>query len=102
MSEDVLSRAERINLLLQSWKERIAGQKPKILYDVIDLLAENPFWSTKKISERLQVAFTTAQRAINVLVEKEVLSQVDNAQRGRVFCANAIMKILDEPPKIKL
>lgn len=102
MSEDVLSRAERINLLLQSWKERIAGQKPKILFDVIDLLAENPFWSMKKISERLQVAFTTAQRAINVLVEKEVLSQVDNAQRGRVFCANAIMKILDEPPKIKL
>jgi Fic family protein len=101
MSEDVLSRAERINLLLQSWKERIAGQKPKILFDVIDLLAENPFWSTKKISERLSVAFTTAQRAINVLVEKEVLSQVDNAQRGRVFCANAIMKILDEPPKIK-
>jgi len=101
MSEDVLSRTERINLLLQSWKERVAGQKPKILFDVIDLLAENPFWSTKKISERLQVAFTTAQRAINVLVEKEVLSQVDNAQRDRVFCANAIMKILDEPPKIK-
>ena len=100
MSEDVLSRAERINLLLQSWKERIAGQKPKILFDVIDLLAENPFWSTKKISERLQVAFTTAQRTINLLVEKEVLSQVDNAQRGRVFCANVIMKILDEPPKI--
>lgn len=101
MSEDVLSRAERINLLLQSWKEKVAGQKPKILFDVIDLLAENPFWSTKMISERLQVAFTTAQRAVNVLVEKEVLSQVDNAQRGRVFCANAIMKILDEPPKIK-
>jgi Fic family protein len=101
MSEDVLSRAERINLLLQGWKERTAGQKPKILFGVIDLLAENPFWSTKMISERLQVAFTTAQRAINVLVEKEVLSQVDNAQRGRVFCANAIMKILDEPPKIK-
>jgi len=102
MSEDVLSRTERINLLLQSWKERTAGQKPKILFDVIDLLAENPFWSTKMISERLQVAFTTVQRAINVLVGKEVLSQVDNAQRGRVFCANAIMKILDEAPKIKL
>jgi Fic family protein len=101
MSEDVLSRAERINLLIQSWKERTAGQKPKILFDVIDLLAENPFWSIKKISERLQVAFTTAQRAINVLVENGVLFQVDNAQRDRVFCANAIMKILDEPPKIQ-
>jgi hypothetical protein len=36
-----------------------------------------------------------------VLVEKEVLFQVDDAQRDRVFCANAIMKILDEPPKLK-
>ena len=101
MSEDVLSRAEKINLLLQSWRGKIAGQKPKILLDVIELLAENPFWSTKKLSECLQVAFTTAQRAINVLVEQRILSQVDNAQRDRVFCATAIMKILDEPPKIK-
>jgi len=37
----------------------------------------------KKLSECLGVAFTTAQRAINVLVEKGVLSQVDNAQRDR-------------------
>jgi len=101
MSEDVLSRAEKINLLLQSWRGKIAGQKPKVLLDVIELLAENPFWSTKKLSKRLQVAFTTAQRAINALVKKGVLSQMDNAQRDRVFCAAAIMKILDEPPKIK-
>jgi Fic family protein len=101
MSEDVLSRAEKINLLLQSWRKRIAGEKPKILLDVIELLAENPFWNTKKLSERLQVAFTTAQRAINMLVERGILSQVDNAQRDRVFCATAIMKILDELPKIK-
>jgi Fic family protein len=101
MSEDVLSRAERINLLLDRWREQIAGQKPKILFDAIDLLAENPFWTVKKLSERLKVAFTTAQRTINVLVEGGILSQVDNAQRDRVFCATAIMKILDEPPKIK-
>ena len=101
MSEDVLSRAEKINLLLQSWRNKIAGEKPKILLDVIELLAENPFWNTKKLSERLQVAFTTAQRAINVLVERGILFQVDNAQRDRVFCATAIMKILDELPKIK-
>ncbi len=101
MSEDVLSRAEKINLLLEEWRKKIAGQKPKILVDAIELLAENPFWTTKKLSERLQVAFTTAQRAINVLVEQRILSQVDNAQRDRVFCATAIMKILDEAPKIR-
>ena len=100
MSEDALSRAERINLLIQNWREKIAGQKPKILFDVIGLLAENPFWTTKKIAERLEVAFTTAQRAINLLQEKQIISQIDQAQRDKVFCATAIMGILDEVPKI--
>ena len=50
MSEDVLGRAEKINLLLQSWRKKIAGEKPKILVDTIELLAENPFWNTKKLS----------------------------------------------------
>lgn len=100
MSEDALNRAERINLLIQNWRKEIAGQKPKILFDVIGLLAENPFWTTKKIAERFDVAFTTAQRTINLLQEKQIISQIDQAQRDRVFCATAIMDILDEAPKI--
>ncbi len=100
MSGDVLRRAEKINSLLCAWKEKINGQKPKVLLDVVDLLAENPYWTVKKLSERLQVAFTTAQRAINVLREEGMLSQVDNAQRDRVFCATALKDILDEQPEI--
>ena len=101
MSEDVLDRAERINLLLEKWKKEVAGRKPKILMNAVELLAENPFWTAKKLSERMQVAFTTAQRSINVLVEQKILFQVDKVQRDRVFVAKAIMKIFDEPPKIK-
>ena len=101
MSEDALSRAERINLLVQNWREKMAGQKPKILFEVIGLLAENPFWTIRKISERLDVAFTTAQRAVNVLCKNHIVSQTDDAQRDRVFCAKAIMDILDEIPKVK-
>lgn len=101
MSEDVLGRAERINSLLARWKQKIAGRKPKVLPDVVDLLAENPYWTARNLSERLKVAFTTAQRAIDVLVKEGILSQADDAQRDRVFFAASIMKILDEPPKIK-
>jgi len=99
-SEDALSKAKRINLLIKNWREKTAGQKPKILFDAIDLLAENPFWTTKKIAQRLNVAFTTAQRAIDVLQEKNIISPTDQARRGRVFCATAIMNILNEAPKI--
>ena len=101
MSEDVLSRAERINLLLQQWRESLAGRKPKILYEVIGLLAENPFWTTKKLAERLSVAFTTAQRAVKQLEAAQVISQASDGPRDRVYCANAIMQILDEPAKTR-
>jgi Fic family protein len=101
MSEDVLSKTERINLLIQNWRQENAGQKPKILFDLIGLFAENPFWTANGITERLNVAFTTAQRAISLLEEKQIVSQTDKAQRDRVYCATAIMNILDEAPKIK-
>jgi Fic family protein len=101
MSEDVIGRAERINGLIQTWRKKTAGQKPKVLPDAIGLLAENPFWTVKKLAQRLNVAYTTAQRAINVLTENNIVSQTDNVQRDRLFCAKAIMDILDEPPKIR-
>ena len=100
MSEDALSRAERINSLLQNWREQVSGQKPKVLFEVIGLLAENPYWTIKKIAERLNVAYTTAQRAINLLQEKQIIAQTDNAERDRVFCAREILDILNEDPKI--
>jgi Fic family protein len=101
MSEDALSRAERINQLIQDWREKVAGQKPKILFDVVGLFAENPFWTTQKIAQRLNVAFTTAQKSIKLLQDKRILIQTDDAQRDRVFYAKAVMDILDETPEIR-
>jgi len=44
---------------------------------------------------------TTGQRAICLLQEKHIISQIDESQRDKVFCATAIMDILNETPKIK-
>ena len=101
MSEDVLSRTARINLLLAKWQNMISGRAPRILPDLVDLLAENPYWTAKGIARRLNVAFTTAQRAIRVLEEHGVLIAQGKAKRDRVFCARQIMDILDEPAKIE-
>lgn len=44
------------------------------------------------------MAFTTAQRGVEKLVAAGVLKQIDTAKRNRLFCAQAVMDILDEPP----
>ena len=100
MSEDALSRAERINALLARWRQTVAGGGTKVPLDLMELLAENPYWTINKAAERLGVAYTTAQRAVERLVAADVLHQTGDARRDRVYCATQIMSILDEPPAI--
>jgi len=97
MSEDVLGRAERIDALLSGWRRSVSGTSSATPAALVDLLAENPFWTVKKVAQRLKVAFTTAQRAVERLEKMSVLAQVSGAKRGRVYCSRQIMDILDEP-----
>ena len=100
-SEDAVSRAERINSLLDRWRHRVAGVPSKAPAAIIDLLAQNPFWTVKNVAARLKVAFTTAQRAIDKLQSVGILSQATDAKRDRVYCAKAILGILEEPATLR-
>ena len=96
MSEDALSRASRINAHLAEWRNAAAGESTKTPMRVIELLA-NPFISAKATAQKLGVAFTTAQRAIERLERLETLHQAGTAKRDRVYCAKALLDILEEP-----
>jgi Fic family protein len=98
-ASDVLSRAERINALLQEWQVRI-GISEGVVYQIIKHMAVNPYFTVKKISETLGVAFTTAQRAISKLERSGIVSQVSEGKRDRVYCATDILHILEEPTVI--
>jgi Fic family protein len=100
-SEDALGRARRINDLIARWRHDIAGLSSKVPDRVVDLTAENPFWSINKIAERLDVAFTTAQRAVKKLEERGILVQTSEGERNRIYCAKAVLKILEEPASLK-
>ena len=99
-AEDALSRAERINHLVARWREKAAGRSASALR-LADLLAENPFWTVKRAAERLGVAFTTAQRAVQTLERGRVLERTSAARRDRLYCARAILDILEEPARLR-
>lgn len=114
-SEDALGRAERINRLLETWRietgrlsaarrsadARAEGGRPtQVPLRLVDMLAANPFITIKKAAEQLGVAFTTAQRGIEKLEKLGVLRQVNRTKRDRVYCAQAIFNILEEPTRI--
>lgn len=100
MSEDAVRRAGLMNTTLARWQSQTAGESTKTPLRVLELLAANPFITAKGASEKLGIAFTTAQRAIERLERLEILQQVGDAKRDRVFCANALLDILEEPARL--
>ncbi len=97
---DVLSRAERINTLINNWQDQVGGTNSATMHEIVSYFAVNPFLTTKKIVENLGVAFTTAQRAIKKLEELGIIQQINASKRDRVYCVTEILAILEEPTKI--
>jgi Fic family protein len=98
-SEDAVQRAERIDSLLAGWRAKAVGATPHAVR-LVDLLAENPFWTVSRLAKRLDVAFTTAQRAVDRLQALSILKQVGTGKRDRAYCANDLLAILEEPARL--
>src|SRR5258708_29941502 len=101
MSEDALSRAIRINDLLAAWRNKVAGYSTNTPLRVVDLLAANPFLTISGAANQLKLAFTTAQRAIERLEQNGIVQRISDAKRDRVYCALALLNILEEPAHLK-
>jgi Fic family protein len=99
-SEDALSRAERINQQLANWREAFAGGGSKVPLQLIALVGSNPFLTPRDTARRLGVAYNTVMRAIAALEAGGVLTKVGGRKRDRVFCARAILEILEEPARL--
>ena len=98
-AEDAVHRIERIDRLILGWKRELASGQSRLPERALDLFVENPFWTIRGIAGRLDVAFTTAQRAIDRLEAEGVVARVGEARRNRVYCAEAVLEVLEREPR---
>ena len=98
---DALSRIQRIDTLQVDWRSKLARSPSRLPERAIDLFVENPYWSVNRLSERLGVAFTTAQRTVDRLESAGIVALVGSAKRNRMYCAGAVLEILEPPPQIE-
>jgi DNA-binding transcriptional regulator YhcF (GntR family) len=68
---------------------------------VVDLLAANPFMTIRGAAAQLKLAFTTVERAVERLERAGILRPVSDAKRDRVYCARALLDILEEPAQLR-
>lgn len=95
-TEDAVSRIERINALIIAWHVQLEGSS-SLAKDIVTHCAGNPFVTATKVAEQFDVAFTTAQRAIQKLESLGILTQTTESKRDRLYCATKILAILEEP-----
>ena len=99
-SEDAIERIQRIESLLAGWKLELVRERSRVPERALDLFSENPFWTVGALAERLEVAFTTAQRAVNRLESLGAVSRIGEERRDRVYCAQGILDVLEEIDRI--
>ncbi len=99
-SEDATDRVTRISALLADWRRMASDAGGKTASALVELLAENPFWTVKRAAARLKVAYTTAERAIAKLQQKGIVDRTSDARRDRVYCAVKLLGIFEEPARL--
>jgi len=99
-SEDALNRSERINELLAQWRRKVGGGGSKAVLQALDLIGANPYLTVRGAEKSLDVAYNTAVRAIARLEAAGILAKVSDAKRDRVYCAKALLDILEEPARL--
>ena len=100
-SEDALSRAERLNRLIEGWRHALAGQpNTRVALQVVDLLSANPFITPRGAEQKLDLAYNTVMRAIGQLQAQGIVTATTEAKRGRLFCAKSLLDILEEPARL--
>jgi hypothetical protein len=54
------------------------------------------------MSEELKIAYSTAQRGVQRLETLGIITQTNNQKRDKVYCAVDLLKILEEPTKMRI
>ncbi len=96
-AEDAIRRIRRIDELFHLWSDQLAGARSANLEKVLELFVEFPFWNVPFLASKLGVAYTTARRAVDRLESAGIVTPFGAAKRNRVYCADAVLQVLDAP-----
>ncbi|MDF1758618.1 MAG: Fic/DOC family N-terminal domain-containing protein [Legionellaceae bacterium] len=100
-SEDALSRAERINCLLENWRRQVQNSSSSVPVEIIKRLAANPYLTINSISRELDIAYSTAERGVYKLLGANIIRQISDGKRDKIYCATEILAILEEPAIVR-
>lgn len=97
-ARDATIRARRLIGLRQSYHHRAAAAvRGSAALRLVDELFASPYITLRRATEATGVAKKSAQNTINKLLGAGLIREITGQQRNRVYCADEILRLLDEP-----
>jgi Fic family protein len=97
-SKDATLRSQNLLNLQEKYRQRYEkARSPGLLLLTIDELFARPIITIGGLKERLKVTFPSAQKVVNKLVDGGILKEMTGKRRNRVYIAEEILRVIDEP-----
>ncbi len=95
-SKDAAENSKAILGLLENYRERLQEKRTSIYVTrLLDELFKNPYISTPRAAVKLKTSFHTAKAAIEKLKKVNILVEITDKQRGKVYCAKELLNLLE-------
>ena len=97
-ARDGAGRSRRILGLREEYRHRLLRAKGAASAQrLLDDLFTRPALTIRGAQRILDVTYLTASRAVALLVQAGILREITGARRGRVFVADGLIEVMDEP-----
>ncbi len=98
-SEDVASRAQRLQALRDSWRGLVATARSSgLLTLLVDALFETPAITINRAAALLGVTHRAARLNVEKLIEAGILREVAGRSRNRLFIADEVVRAVEGAP----
>lgn len=77
------------------YKIKLFEKSAPVLSSLCDYLERKPFVSIQEIADTLQISFNTATKYVKMLEEIEIIKQINEQSRYRIFSCDKYLKIFD-------
>ena len=95
-SKDAALNSKAILNLLENYRDRIQEKRTSIYVTMLlDELFKNPYVTIPRAAVKLKTSFHTAKAAIEKLKKVNILVEITDKQRGKVYCAKELLSLLE-------
>jgi Fic family protein len=97
-ARDAIARVQRLQDLQHTYRDRTAEMiRTAAPQRLVEELFASPYITINRAAVVMDVAFKSASDTVNTLVGAGMLREITGQKRNRIFCADEILALLDQP-----